>query len=79
MYKYGCHLWLSAIVCFFQNKDFDFCKAKPSNVPDASPSQMPFVPKETPDKHLREPLVAPGQVLTQQEGLTTSWDILVRN
>ena len=52
---------------------------KTRDVPDAPASQMTFVPKETPGRQVREPLVALGQVLTQEEGLTTSRDIIVRN
>ena len=52
---------------------------KTRDVPDAPPSQMAFVPKEIPVRQVREPLVALGHVFTQQEGLTTSRDILVKN
>ena len=48
-------------------------------LPTVPPSQMAFVPKEAPARQIREPLVALSQAASQQEVLTTSRDILVKN
>ena len=48
-------------------------------LPTVPPSQMAFVPKEALARKIREPLVALSQAASQEEVLTTSRDILLKN